>query len=36
MKKTYSELARLVRYLVAGVVSFIIAVPTLLSVTASV
>lgn len=36
MKKTYADLAKLVRYLVAGVISFIVAIPTLLSVTASV
>lgn len=31
MKKVYSEVARFVRWVVTGVVSFIVALPTLFS-----
>ncbi len=35
MKKAYSAVARFVRWVVAGVVSFIVAVPTFISFSAS-
>jgi len=31
MKKAYSEVARFIRWVVAGIVSFIVAIPTIAS-----
>lgn len=36
MKKAYSAIARFVRWVVAGVVSFVVALPTYVSFSASV